>query len=828
MTLLDRRFHALLLGLLFFGIARLPAREATLPYSRAHAVQPLAALPQFAAPATDVASQLASDGKPDKNSPLRVAMPVPVEITPATHGAWEAVPGGRLWRLRLVSAGATDLSLGFSRFDLPDGATLHLYTEAGDYVQGAFTIRDRKPHGQLWTPVLPGAQMVVELFVPENAPEPELTLTQINCGYRDLFGRDKAGAKASSLPRSDPCENDVICPAGDPWRHEIRAVATYSIGGSLLCSGTLINDVAGDARNFFLTANHCGITAGNAPSIVVYWNYESPACGQHGGGSFAQNQSGATFRMAKSDVDVTLIELEDIPDASFKVYYSGWDRSGLTPSGAVGIHHPNTDEKSISFANSALTSVDSCIGTGGINSHWQVIWSSGVTEPGSSGSGIWDPATHRLVGTLSGGDSYCTTPQAPDCYGKFSTAWASGTTAATRLRDWLDPSNTGALSVAGRDTRQLPSVVAVLLTAESCLPTNGVVDPGENVTISFTLTNASAMPLTNLVATLLAGTGVNAPGGPQTYGPMPVGGSNVSRAFPFTATGVCGGLVTTRLQLQDGTNNLGTLTNSFHLGGWNLSYAENFDAIISPALPAGWTNFKSGSGSLWVSTNNFRDTLPNSVFAPAPSSVSDEHLTSPALAIGTTNAQVTFRHRYGFENTYDGGVLEIALGAGGFTDWLASGGSFLDGGYRGPINSSFSNPLAGRSAWTGSQANFITTVAQLPIAAAGQNIRLRWRAGTDVSVGGTGWHVDTVTLLDGSTCCSTVITPLILNLRRTPTNIAFSFNSVSGQTYQVEYKGSLNVTNWQTLQTITGQGTLQNVTNGIVVGTNRIYRLKSP
>ena len=115
---------------------------------------------------------------------------------------------------------------------------------------------------------------------------------------------------------------------------------------------------------------------------------------------FAGDLEGEAVRMGKSDVDVTLIELEDIPDLNFRVYYSGWDRSGVAPAGAVGIHHPNADEKSISFSSNALTTVDSCIGSGN-NTHWNVFWYSGVTEPGSSGSGIWDPATHKLVGTLS-------------------------------------------------------------------------------------------------------------------------------------------------------------------------------------------------------------------------------------------------------------------------------------------------------------------------------------------------------------------------------------------------------------------------------------------
>ena len=95
-----------------------------------------------------------------------------------------------------------------------------------------------------------------------------------------------------------------------------------------------------------------------------------------------------------------------MPSASYNVYYAGWDRSGTAPAGGVGIHHPNADVKAISFSGNPLTTVDSCIGSGR-STHWQVIWTSGVTEVGSSGSGIWDPATHKLVGTLSGGQSVC-------------------------------------------------------------------------------------------------------------------------------------------------------------------------------------------------------------------------------------------------------------------------------------------------------------------------------------------------------------------------------------------------------------------------------------
>jgi hypothetical protein len=104
------------------------------------------------------------------------------------------------------------------------------------------------------------------------------------------------------------------------------------------------------------------------------------------------------------------------------------------------------------------------------------------------------------------------------------------------------------------------------LAAEGCTPANGVLDPNETVTINFALQNTGTANTTNLVATLLATGGVSSPSAPQTYGTLTAGGASVSRSFTFTATGTCGGTVTTVLQLQDGPTNHGTITNVFNLG----------------------------------------------------------------------------------------------------------------------------------------------------------------------------------------------------------------------------------------------------------------------
>jgi lysyl endopeptidase len=107
-------------------------------------------------PATDVLERLKED-RQHPSTPLRFAIAQPVQITPATHGTWETVPGGRLWRLRFHSPGATDLNFAFTTFWLPEGATLHISSLEEDYFQGPYTSQDNKPHGQLWTPVIPGA-----------------------------------------------------------------------------------------------------------------------------------------------------------------------------------------------------------------------------------------------------------------------------------------------------------------------------------------------------------------------------------------------------------------------------------------------------------------------------------------------------------------------------------------------------------------------------------------------------------------------------------------------------------------------------------------------
>ena len=263
------------------------------------------------------------------------------------------------------------------------------------------------------------------------------------------------------------------------------------------------------------------------------------------------------------------------------------------------------------------------------------------------------------------------------------------------------------------------------LLAESASPPTGAINPGDTVTVSFTLKNQGTLATGNLVATLQPNAGVLVPGGPQTYGAVAAFGGSASQPFTFTAAGTCGSNIVAALQLQDGTNNLGTVNFTLPLGGFSYnrgqSFAQNFDGVTAPALPSGWTTVNlSGTVNNWVTTTAFDDTPPNSVFISDIASTSENALVSPVIFIVSTNAQLGFRHNYSFEyrstsgHPYrDGGVLEIKIGNGAFTDILAAGGSFVAGGYINSISTT-SNPLGVRSAWVNSSGGWQTVTGQPP------------------------------------------------------------------------------------------------------------------
>lgn len=452
------------LGCSSFGLAQTP-QPMGLVHPSAIALPRIAV---FAVPAID-RQMLQNDDDQRSSMGLapRYAVPNVVNLSTASHGTWEQLDAAwSLWRLRVQAPASSHINLGLAQCKLPSTARLMFYSRDYQNMLRPFAAEDVSPEGELWTPVVGGEEMVIEVYVQTaQVPQVNLNLVHVGSGYR-FFG---AGPEALGTDGgSGSCNVDVVCSQGAAWVAEIPAIAAISTGGSVFCTGFMVNNTAQDGRNFFMTANHCGITSGNAASLVCYWNYQRAVCGA-GTGPLTMFNTGATFRSSYSTSDFTLVELNTTPNPAWGITYAGWNRGTGDATSACGIHHPSGDDKKISFENQATTTTSySGTATPGNGSHVRVIdWDTGTTEGGSSGSPLFDQ-NHRVIGQLHGGGAACGN-NSSDWYGRFSMSWTGGGSNTSRLSNWLDPLGTGATVL---DTRGNSSASASAY-GTGCYTTNG-------------------------------------------------------------------------------------------------------------------------------------------------------------------------------------------------------------------------------------------------------------------------------------------------------------------------------------------------------------------
>jgi hypothetical protein len=178
---------------------------------------------------------------------------------------------------------------------------------------------------------------------------------------------------------------------------------------------------------------------------------------------------------------------------------------------------------------------------------------------------------------------------------------------------------------------------------------------------------------------------------------------------------------------------------------------------LEPAPEPGWTfevaqNDTTASPTWALMTDPNAHSLYHSFFSDAsdPTGVKDDRLIAPPQNLSATS-HLIFWHQFKFEDSFDGGVLEVSTDGGNtWVDVLAGGGSFVSGGYNGSIDPDPSNgsPITGRPAWTGlSAAAPMMNLVDVNLGAfAGNGVLVRWRLALDiVSVDpGTGWWVDDV------------------------------------------------------------------------------------
>ncbi len=349
------------------------------------------------------------------------------------EGAWQATVAGRLWRLRITSPEARALRIHFQDFDVGKGSVwLH---GAEEQVAGLYSGRGMYGDGDFWSDIVLGDSATVEYL-----PDPAAALTEDAAPFRIAAvshirsvpgliggGVPSAGggevesraensverlvaAEARSLSSGPPspsthptpasCHLDATCYSD--WSEQAAGVARIWIerdGQSGVCSGALLNDRQPDTFvPYFLTAAHCVNTDAEARSMIAYWRYQTRTCddGSPPGLFGVPRTQGARLLATMDDGlctnedgdirlcdtrggDATLLRLEgDLPAGT---WFQGWD-SGSQSLGAsvTGIHHPGGSYKRISFGRIESQA----------HSYHEVSWEQGRTEPGSSGSPLFN------------------------------------------------------------------------------------------------------------------------------------------------------------------------------------------------------------------------------------------------------------------------------------------------------------------------------------------------------------------------------------------------------------------------------------------------------
>jgi hypothetical protein len=391
-----------------------------------------------------------------------------------------------------VCKNALTVNLTFSQTFIPKGNELYVYNPSKDFILGKFTA-SHLYNGELGTELVPGEKTIVEYFVPKGSSIGNVNICTVTHGYRtpDEFLLKAFGG-------SGACNVNVNCPEGAAWTQQRNSVVMLVSGSNGFCTGALINNTLNDGKPYVLTANHC---YSNPATWIFRFQWESPSCINPSTSPTFQSLSGAVLRAQGTPSDFCLVEITgglvngSVP-AAYTPYFSGWDNTETISPSAVCIHHPSGDIKKIAIENNALISTN--FGGSPSNSHWGVLsWDLGVTEPGSSGSPLFNQ-NRRIIGQLHGGASACGASVLSDEYGKVSVSWnPAGSTTSGQLKHWLDPNNTNASFIDGYDPSNAPTITLDAGLSNSTFIQTSLC--GSNYIPNVTISNGGSQTVTTAV-----------------------------------------------------------------------------------------------------------------------------------------------------------------------------------------------------------------------------------------------------------------------------------------------------------------------------------------
>jgi hypothetical protein len=273
---------------------------------------------------------------------------------------------------------------------------------------------------------------------------------------------------------------------------------------------------------------------------------------------------------------------------------------------------------------------------------------------------------------------------------------------------------------------------------------DGVLDAGEYGKLTVTLRNLDAIASPQTTATVsTTSPDIWYPDGtPLTFPSVPSGGT-ASASLRVAYVRTVAGIQQLDFQVDFADPQLtGTPTKivSFRTNTDERPASSATDTV--EAREPSWTpSFTAGPGLSNAAPWHRAEVNPlqHVWHADDAGTAADEMLTSPAMTVGAGGSlTIEFDHSWAFEfnafGNFDGGVIEMAINGGAFTDIGASA-------YNGTIALGGGNPLEGRPAFVGTSAGTVHTALTRAVAP-GSIVQVRFRAASDVLIGAAGWTLD--------------------------------------------------------------------------------------
>jgi hypothetical protein len=337
----------------------------------------------------------------------------------------------------------------------------------------------------------------------------------------------------------------------------------------------------------------------------------------------------------------------------------------------------------------------------------------------------------------------------------------------------------------GRGVWELPSLShagSTLVDDGLSCDKDGVLDAGETGHFNITLHNDGSGTFNAISATVTStNPNVTFPNGNTINFPAAGPNSDVTASLAVALNGATTGIqqIDFNIAYTDSSLNLPTAVTT--LASFRANYDEvpnsstsdNIEAANSPWTITGQT---TNPPDLYQWERREIGPLEHRWGITNSNVPSDQSLVSPVMHVGSGNFVFSYEQRHFFETGFDGMVVEISTDNG--SSWNDVGAAALTPTYAAtPLVTPDDNPLSGRRAFTGRSTtypSFVPVTVNLGTQFAGQDVRIRFRVGTDTLGFGTGIEIRNIAV---SGITNTPFNAVIPHRGVCPTGITISSNN---------------------------------------------------